>query len=373
MNFFLIKKIKLVALSLFIVSTISLIGSILFHNFLVNFKVDYPVLVMSDYKDAKSGERFKLLCDENNEYCFNDYFVNRSIKKNQNLLDCNKFIFKNFFSLNDENNATIDTKLFNYNDGSRKPKKEYLEQKIYSNYFFTKELNPACIKNRTILKQIYLFSPTILEKLIDFNLNLTLGTSYKIFPFFFGETSISNIVKRYPINLIFKTCLYISVILMILYWIQYNKFFSRITKKKFHSFFMFGILSAVFLFLHVFFLGMVFESKLLKLFQKLPIIFFILNEFLSQVFLTKIIYDNKNFLNISVKRNIVTLKIIYIFSISLITLYMIFLFLLSEIDSKIEYILEWNYFTGLLIYYFLSFLMWKKSIFNPTSSKNFIS
>ena len=65
MNFFLIKKIKLVALTLFIVSTISLIGSILLHNFLVNFKIDYPILFIKEFHDVKSGEKIKILCNEN--------------------------------------------------------------------------------------------------------------------------------------------------------------------------------------------------------------------------------------------------------------------------------------------------------------------
>ena len=39
-----------------------------------------------------------------------------------------------------------------------------------------------------------------------------------------------------------------------------------------------------------------------------------------------------------------------------------------NLPSNIDYILEWNYFLILLIFYFLSYLMWKKLTTNPTSA-----
>ena len=38
------------------------------------------------------------------------------------------------------------------------------------------------------------------------------------------------------------------------------------------------------------------------------------------------------------------------------------------LSAKVDYILEWNYFLILLIYYLLSFLIWKKSSFRDPSS-----
>ena len=32
-----------------------------------------------------------------------------------------------------------------------------------------------------------------------------------------------------------------------------------------------------------------------------------------------------------------------------------------DLDSKVDYILEWNYFLILLFFYLLSFFMWKKN------------
>ncbi len=360
MNFFLIKKIKLVALTLFIVSTISLIGSILLHNFLVNFKIDYPILFIKEFHDVKSGEKIKILCNETNEYCYNESFVEKSISKNNNLLDCNKFKNKHYFSLNDEIEPSNEKKIFIYNGKSRKPKNDYLNENIYTNISFTNELDSSCIKNRPFLKKTYAIFPSLIEKIINFKSKLTLGTSYQIFPFIYGETSISNIVKRYPINIIFKVFLFIASIFMLAYWINFNNFFLEFTKKKYNVFLFFGVFSAIFLFLHIVFLGMVFENKLIRSIQKLPIILFILCEVFAQIFLTKALYNFKNNLLDCVKKQIIYLKIIYILIIFLISIYMVILFATSEINSKTEYIFEWNYFSGLLIYYFLSFLMWKK-------------
>ena len=54
--------------------------------------------------------------------------------------------------------------------------------------------------------------------------------SVKIFgntinPFLYGETSISNIAKRYPVNYFFKTLIFILSITLFLYWKQFNSFF----------------------------------------------------------------------------------------------------------------------------------------------------
>ena len=149
---------------------------------------------------------------------------------------------------------------------------------------------------------------------------------------------------------------------MLYYWILYNKIFKRTfdSTKNFY-FCFFGILSAFFLLLHVFFLGWTFESDFLTKLRRTFVIFFIFFEVLAQAFLIKKIFDIKdkikNFLNFFV----IYLKLIFVSLICFITLLILLILIFYNLSSKIDYILEWNYFLILLFFYILSFLMWKKN------------
>ena len=58
--------------------------------------------------------------------------------------------------------------------------------------------------------------------------------------------------------------MYISVIFMIIYWVYYNLILNKLlNKQKINIFLVFGVLSAIFLLLHVIFLGWTFENEIL--------------------------------------------------------------------------------------------------------------
>ncbi len=187
-----------------------------------------------------------------------------------------------------------------------------------------------------------------------------LGSNVEINPFIYGEVSISNVVKRFPIKYVFKPLLYISVILMFLYWINYNKLFNEILKKKNELFVFFGIGSAVFLFFHVLFLGVEFDNKFYKLLRKIVIVLFILSEVIAQALLSLKLFKHKRELSDFCNVNIIYLKMFFISVVALISFIVVTILLIYNLSSKIDYILEWNYFAALLFYYILSFLMWKK-------------
>jgi hypothetical protein len=190
----------------------------------------------------------------------------------------------------------------------------------------------------------------------------SLGTAQAVNPLFYGETSISNIVKRYPINYVFKPLLFLTSLIMITYWFYYNKIFNFLfEEKKIRIFYIFGILSAIFLFLHVFFLGSIYESKILTQIRRTYIIFFILFEILAQVFLIRNILYKRNQLLNYLKNRIVTCKLFFVSFVCLSTLIILLMLIFYDLSSNVDYILEWNYFLILIIFYFLSFLMWKKN------------
>ena len=156
---------------------------------------------------------------------------------------------------------------------------------------------------------------------------------------------------------------------MLLYWVYYNYILKNLTKttKNFY-FFSLGLLSAAFLFLHVFFLGWNFENDFLTKLRRTFVIFFIFFEVLAQAFLIRKIFLIKDKINNYLYSVIVYLKLIFVLTICLSTVLILIILMIFDLSPKVDYILEWNYFLILLFFYFLSFLMWRKSISNPSTS-----
>ena len=247
-------------------------------------------------------------------------------------------------------------------------KKKYQNEKITKVYEVSKIKNKKCIKNYPVIRSINKYIPFLTNYIYNLRQTIKLGTSDIISPFFRGETSISNIVKRFPINFIFKPLIYLSVILMFLYWYNFNNFFSSYLNSKKNYFTYFGILSATFLFLHVFFLGIEYENKLFLNFKRLVIILFILFEILAQIFLSIKLFKNKSLLIKKCFLSIIWIKIIFVSIVLVLSAIIIGILIVSNLSSNVDYILEWNYFFILLVYYFLSYMMWKKLPGNPTST-----
>ena len=348
-----IRRLRIIALLLFIIPTIALVGSLLIHNYLLSFKFspDYNY----NFKENLPGNKVSILCNEENNYC-----AKLELETSNNLNECLPYNIIEDYTYEDG----IIVKIINNEDI-----KNY-EKKIFFKIELIDELNPNCILNSKSLTYYNLF-PSFYETVYNIKKNkkINLGTSNPVNPFIYGETSISNIVKRYPLNFFFKPLLYISVILMISYWIYYNKIFKNFikTSKNFY-FFNFGVLSAIFLLLHVFFLGWTFESEFLTKLRRTYVIFFIFFEVLAQAFLIKKIFFIKDRINNYLYPLIIYLKLFFVIAICLTTFLILILLMIFDFSSKVDYILEWNYFLVLLFFYYLSFLMWRKSISNPTSS-----
>ena len=189
------------------------------------------------------------------------------------------------------------------------------------------------------------------------------ATTHAVYPFLFGETSISNIAKRFPVNYIFKSLLIISSIFMLMYWYSYNKIYNHLTSNnKINEFLILGYLSGIFLFLHVLFLGSENQSEIFKVIRRLIIISFILCEVLAQFFLIKKVYlIKKNILNY-ISEFFLYFKVFLVGFILLATVIIITILIFYDLPKNFDYFLEWNYFLILLFFYLLTFFMWKKKI-----------
>ena len=188
-------------------------------------------------------------------------------------------------------------------------------------------------------------------------------------PYFDGGASISRTARPYPSWLIFKPAMFLTSFLLIRYWL-YNKdivdFFNK-DHKHLKKIVYFGIASAIALTVHAIFLGIKFDNDLYKLFRRVIMLLFIIFEIVAQAYLVVTLYSIKdkilNYINIKylkLKLFLVSfLIIVAIISIPIISLPgdMFLGFNLKFF----KHALEWDYFLGVISFYLLTFLMWKKN------------
>ena len=188
-----------------------------------------------------------------------------------------------------------------------------------------------------------------------------IGRSGFTIPYIDGSVSISRTARTYPTYLIFKPAMILTAILLIKYWIANNKLIgtvnNEINKNKY--FLIFGVGSALFLILHSIFLGIKFDYDLYKFFRRFVILGFIIFEIIAQALLVISLFKMKEKIEKFINKKILILKIILV-SILTITALASLPFLVSSGHTHFKHALEWNYFIGVILFYFLSFLFWKK-------------
>jgi len=357
-----IARLRINSFLLFLIPTIAIIGSLLIHNLLTD--PNTPLIgIKYGYLTDEPGKKYNTKCIKDNGFC-NGKGTEYLEKKSAKIDGCFVHSVKTLFTIDGiANYKKGDVFNFIKNEdgiGSWYLKKEYNNSKILLTKIVSNEKNKNCIKNKRIYYFFYKYFPPYTFLLDEKVKGLTLGASTVVNPFLYGEVSISNLVKRYPINIFFKFFLYISIMLMAAYWYNYNKIFKKILNQNTNIFYIFGLSSAVFLFVHVYFLGTTSNNEILKDFRRIIIVLFILFEVFAQSLLAYKLYINKNIFlehcfNLFVLSKIIFVSLVLIFTITVMIMLSIFNF-----PSKIDYILEWNYFIILLVFYLLSAFMWKK-------------
>ena len=188
-----------------------------------------------------------------------------------------------------------------------------------------------------------------------------IGRSGFTIPYIDGSLSISRASRTYPTYLLFKPGMIITAILLIKYWMANSKLFKKINNKlnKRNYFVLFGIGSAIFLILHSIFLGINFENDFYKFFRRFMLLGFIIFEIIAQALLVINILKIKKKIDSFINKKVLTLKVI------LVSLLIIVAVLSAPILNSSGYVhfkhaLEWNYFLGVVTFYLLTFLIWKK-------------
>ena len=192
---------------------------------------------------------------------------------------------------------------------------------------------------------------------------------HNTFPYFDGGASISRTARPYPSWLVFKPLMIFTSFLLVKYWI-YNReiisFFSR-DHKNIKKIFFFGVASAIFLTLHSIFLGIKFDNDLYKLFRRAILLLFIIFEIVAQAYLVSTLYSFKENISNYLNLNILKIKIVLVSILIVVAVISIPIISLPGDEFMgitlkfLKHGLEWNYFLGVITFYLLTFLMWKKN------------
>ena len=187
-------------------------------------------------------------------------------------------------------------------------------------------------------------------------------------PYIDGGASISRTARPYPSWLIFKPAMFLTSYLLIRYWL-YNKsiinFFDR-NHKHINKIVYFGIASAIALTIHSIFLGIKFDNDFYKLFRRVVMLMFIIFEITAQAYLVITFYSIKDKLSGYINLKFLKLKIYLVSLLIIVALISIPIISLPGNNffgfnlKFFKHALEWDYFIGVISFYLLTYLMWKK-------------
>ena len=188
-----------------------------------------------------------------------------------------------------------------------------------------------------------------------------IGMSGFTIPYLDGSLSISRASRTFPQYLIFKPGMTITAVLLCLYLYKNNILINHFKNNEFkkNNFMIFGVLSALFLALHSILLGMETDIKIFKLLRRVVLVGFILFEIIAQSLLVVNFYKLKNQLEDFFYPNILKLKILLV-SILICIAILSIPFLIMSGNVHFKHGLEWNYFIGVVLFYLLTSLFWKK-------------
>jgi len=189
-----------------------------------------------------------------------------------------------------------------------------------------------------------------------------IGRSGSTFPYFDGGVSISRTARTYPTYLIFKPSMIFASILLIVYWIKTNRLinFYQNFENKNNLFKVFGILSAIFLIIHSILLGVKFDYDSYKFFRRFVLLGFIIFEIVAQSLLVYRFFKLKSLIYNDINNYVLILKIILVTVLVVVAIFSSPIVVTSG-NVHLKHALEWNYFVGVILFYLLTFLFWKKN------------
>ena len=188
-----------------------------------------------------------------------------------------------------------------------------------------------------------------------------LGRSGFSIPYLDGSLSISRASRTFPQYLIFKPAMIFTAVILYYYWSNnnnlINKFYSSNINYKFKTF---GILSAVFLAIHSIFLGIKFDIQIYKLMRRVVLLLFIIFELIAQGILVYHFFKLKEKISDLINKKILILKALLV-SILIVVAILSLPILIDKGNTHFKHALEWNYFVGVILFYFFTRLFWRRT------------
>ena len=191
-----------------------------------------------------------------------------------------------------------------------------------------------------------------------------ISSEYRIFsafPYFDGGVSISRTARYYPAYLIFKPAMFLTSFLLIKYWLQNKKIVQNLSNNSryINKFVFFGVASAIALIIHSIFLGVKFDNDLYKLFRRVIMLSFIIFEVVAQAYLVAALYSIKHKIKELINEKYLKIKLFLVSVLIIVAIISIPLVTLPG-NKFLKHALEWDYFLGVITFYLLTYLMWKK-------------
>ena len=196
------------------------------------------------------------------------------------------------------------------------------------------------------------------------NLHSLISSEFRIFsafPYFDGGVSISRTARYYPAYLIFKPAMFLTSFLLIKYWLQNKKIVQNLSNNSryINKFVFFGVASAIALTIHSIFLGIKFDNDLYKLFRRVIMLSFIIFEVVAQAYLVAALYSIKHKIKELINEKYLKIKLFLVSVLIIVAIISIPLVTLPG-NKFLKHALEWDYFLGVITFYLLTYLMWKK-------------
>ena len=188
-----------------------------------------------------------------------------------------------------------------------------------------------------------------------------IGRSGFSIPYFDGSLSISRASRTFPQYLIFKPAMIITAIILYYYWVNNNNLVNKFKLTNInYKFKTFGILSAILLAIHSIFLGIKFDIQIYKLMRRVILLLFIIFEIIAQGMLVYHFFKIKDKISDLINKKILILKAILVSVLAIIALLSIPI-LIDKGNTHFKHALEWNYFVGVILFYFFTRFFWRRT------------
>ena len=188
-----------------------------------------------------------------------------------------------------------------------------------------------------------------------------IGRSGFSIPYLDGSLSISRASRTFPQYLIFKPAMIITAIILYYYWVNNNNLVNKFKLTNInYKFKTFGILSAIFLAIHSIFLGIKFDIQIYKLMRRVILLLFIIFEIIAQGMLVYHFFKIKDKISDLINKKILTLKAILVLVLATIAILSVPI-LIDKGNTHFKHALEWNYFVGVILFYFFTRFLWRRT------------